>query len=64
MPIESLPLDGPLKMASEENTDKTLRQELVTYMKRDGFIIRHTVVRVFTNNDYIDHKTSMVLDPE
>jgi hypothetical protein len=35
-----------------------LRQELITYSEIDGQIIRTTVVRKFSLNDYVDSSTS------
>ena len=59
--MSNLPDDGPLKGATEATTDDVVRQELVTYKKRDGYLVRQTTVRVFDSVDYIDNTTTAVL---
>ena len=59
--MSNLPDDGPFKGATETTTDDVVRQELVTYKKRDGYLVRQTTVRVFDSVDYIDNTTTAVL---
>ena len=63
MDFQTFPENGPLKLATQLSTKNVSRQELVTYKIREGRMVRETVVRVFTANDYIDH-TSTVILPE
>ncbi len=58
---KSFPEDGPLKFATENGTNNVSRQELVTYKRRNGKMVRETVVRVFSTNDYIDHTNTVIL---
>ena len=57
----NFPQEGPFKEATEATTDDVVRQELVTYKKRDGYFVRQTTVRVFDSVDYIDNTTTVVL---
>ena len=57
----NFPQEGPFKEATEATTDDVVRQELVTYKKRDGYLIRQTTIRVFDSVDYIDNTTTAVL---
>ena len=57
----NFPQEGPFKEATEATTDDVVRQELVTYKKRDGYLIRQTTVRVLDSVDYIDNTTTAVL---
>jgi hypothetical protein len=59
--MSNLPENGPFKGATEATTDDVVRQELVTYKKRDGYFVRQTTVRVFDSVDYIDNTTTVVL---
>jgi hypothetical protein len=59
--MSNLPENGPFKGATEATTDDVVRQELVTYKKRDGYLVRQTTVRVFDSVDYIDNTTTVVL---
>ena len=59
--MSNLPDDGPFKGATEAITDDVVRQELVTYKKRDGYLVKETTVRVFDSIDYIDNTTTVVL---
>ena len=59
--MSNLPENGPFKGATEAATDDVVRQELVTYKKRDGYLVRQTTVRVFDSVDYIDNTTTAVL---
>ena len=59
--MSNLPENGPFKGATEATTDDVVRQELVTYKKRDGYFVRQTTVRVFDSVDYIDNTTTAVL---
>ena len=58
---KTFPEDGPLKFATENATNNVSRQELVTYKRRNGKMVRETVVRVFTPNDYVDHTNTVIL---
>ena len=49
------------KGATEAATDDVVRQELITYRTRDGYLVRETTVRVFDSVDYIDNTTTAVL---
>ena len=59
--MSNLPDDGPVKGATEAATDDVVRQELITYRTRDGYLVRETTIRVFTSGDYIDNTTTAVL---
>ena len=59
--MSNLPDDGPFNGATEATTEDVVRQELVTYKKRDGYLVRQTTVRVFDSVDYIDNTTTVVL---
>jgi len=59
--MSNLPENGPFKEATEATTDDVVRQELITYRTRDGYLIRQTTVRVFDSVDYIDNTTTAVL---
>jgi len=43
-------------LQTSENTDIIL-QELVTYQRKNGILVRTTVVRKFYEEDYIDTQT-------
>lgn len=51
--------EGPLKTAIE-NTEGVVKQELVSYVIRDGMLYKETVTRRFqgANGDYCDHSCS------
>jgi len=59
--MSNLPENGPFKGATEATTDNVVRQELITYRTRDGYLVRETTIRVFTYGDYIDNTTTAVL---
>ena len=59
--MSNLPDEGPFKGAIEAATDDVVRQELITYRTRDGYLVRETTVRVFDSVDYIDNTTTAVL---
>ena len=59
--MSNLPENGPFKEATEATTDDVVRQELITYRTRDGYLVRETTVRVFDSVDYIDNTTTAVL---
>jgi hypothetical protein len=59
--MSNLPENGPFKGATEAATDDVVRQELITYRTRDGYLVRETTVRVFDSVDYIDNTTTAVL---
>ena len=47
--------DGPFKSAVEANTDKVIKQELVTYSVDDNNnVVRKITTRTFFEDDYID----------
>jgi len=49
--------EGPLKLATEENTKGVLKQELITYKVVNGMLTKQTVTRNFTrtkDGDYLD----------
>ena len=54
--------DGPLKRAFDLlDTDGVISRELVTYRVRDGIVIKETVQRRYTNNNYTDSTKSQPL---
>jgi hypothetical protein len=54
--------DNPFTYSSLSNPASGLiAQEIVTYMKRDNQIIKITVKRNFTEDDYTDNMTTEVL---
>ena len=47
--------DGPLKRAFDLlDTDGVVSRELITYRMRNGIMIKETVQRRYTNDDYTD----------
>lgn len=55
------PEDGPLRFATQNETKNVTRQELITYKKRDDKMVRETVVRTFTSDDYTDYTNIVIL---
>ncbi len=54
--------DGPLKRAFDLlDTDGVISRDLVTYRMRNGIIIKETVQRRYTNNNYTDSTKSQPL---
>jgi hypothetical protein len=54
--------DGPLKNAFDLlDTDGVISRELITYRVRDGMVIKETVQRRYTNDDYTDSTKSQPL---
>lgn len=45
----------------EEPSDELVMQELITYITRDGKLLRITTKRSFFENDYVDDLTTIVL---
>jgi len=53
--------EGPFKSAKDADTHGVTRQEIITYRKRDGYLVRETAIRVFDNTDYTDHTATIVI---
>lgn len=53
--------ESPYDTAFSKPEQGLLRQELVTYVKRNGVTYRETVTRSFFDNDYSDTKDTVVL---
>ena len=53
-------LDGPLVSAFEADTDGVIKQEFITYRKRDGMLVKETKCRKFQGNGTDYHDTSSV----
>jgi hypothetical protein len=54
--------DGPLKRAfALLDTDGVVSRELITYRMRNGIMIKETVQRRYTNDDYTDSTKSQPL---
>ena len=50
--------DGPLKAAFDLlDSDGVLSRELITYKIRKGVLVKESVTRTYTDNNYIDGKT-------
>ena len=47
--------EGPMKAHVERDTDGVVKQEFITYRKRNGMIVKESTVRNFqSNGDYND----------
>ena len=48
--------DGPMKAHVERDTVGVVKQEFITYRKKDGMLVKETTIRTFrgTNGDYND----------
>ena len=53
--------EGPFKSAKDADTNGVTRQEIITYRKRDGYLVKETAVRVFDQTDYTDQTASIVI---
>ena len=51
-------LDGPFVSAFESDTDGVVKQELVTYRKRNGMLIKEITTRQFSADGSDWHDTS------
>lgn len=53
-------LDGPFKSAFERDTTGVIKQELVTYVKKDGMLVKEVTTRQFSKDgkDWHDSTTS------
>ncbi len=51
-------LDGPFVSAFESDTDGVVKQELVTYRKRNGMLIKEITKRQFSADGSDWHDTS------
>lgn len=58
------PKENPFKDAIEANTEGVVRQQLITYKRRNGYLVRETLNRVFVpdvENDCIQSRETTVL---
>jgi|TARA_X000000368_G_scaffold330622_1_gene267683 hypothetical protein len=47
--------EGPMKAHVERDTDGVVKQEFITYRKRNGMLVKESTVRNFqSNGDYND----------
>ena len=47
--------EGPMKAHVERDTDGVVKQEFITYRKRNGMLVKESTVRNFqSNGDYHD----------
>ena len=47
--------EGPVKAHVERDTDGVVKQEFITYRKRNGMLVKESTVRNFqSNGDYND----------
>tara|TARA_B100000035_G_C20949922_1_gene531509 strand:+ start:262 stop:456 length:195 start_codon:yes stop_codon:yes gene_type:complete len=53
-------LDGPLVSAFEADTQGVIKQEFITYRKRDGMLVKEITCRKFQGNGTDYHDTSSV----
>jgi hypothetical protein len=53
-------LDGPFVSAFESDTDGVVKQELVTYRKRDNMLVKEVTTRQFSADGSDWHDTSSV----
>ena len=50
--------DGPLKAAFDLlDSDGVLSRELITYRIRKGMLVKESVTRTYTDNNYVDGTT-------
>ena len=56
-------LEGPFKSAFERDTIGVVKQELITYVKKDGMLVKETTTRQFSKDgkDWHDSTTSCPL---
>lgn len=56
-------LDGPFKSAFESDTTGVVKQELITYRKRNGMLVKEVTTRQFSadSKDWHDSTTSQPL---
>ena len=56
-------LDGPFKSAFESDTTGVVKQELITYRKRNGMLVKEVVTRQFSadGSDWHDTTSSQPL---
>jgi len=47
--------EGPFYAAFQGDTTGVIKQELVTYRIRDGVLVKETVQRNYSENDYTDN---------
>lgn len=56
-------LDGPFKSAFERDTKGVVKQELTTYVRRNGMLVKEVTTRLFSKDgsDWHDTTTSQPL---
>lgn len=47
-------------LVTNENTE-VIKQEIITYLVRDGKVLKNVVMRSFFDNDYVDTQTTETL---
>lgn len=53
-------LDGPFKSAFERETTGVVKQELITYVKKNGMLVKEVTTRQFSKDGKDWHDTSSV----